>query len=616
MKIKSTDFILHREFFSKRQKRVNELTLHEKIKKEYLKRNRLAIAMLTREIDNPLVKNGELYLTYDSISLILTGLMLDRYPKVFLDFNNIFILRFEKDFVDCLAIFSNKNCFVRIIYFLDMHTVIFVISRTQEGTNILCIDSIPDLELTRLEKIILDFFPHANLFRNCTQIQYDYSSCAVFSIKVLLFFNSAERFIHYTKRTRSFKERTEVSERIYNLKITDLPNPLIKLNQKNYFVKSRLLLFNGKLYNPKSVIFKYYLIGILNIVLEKIIINNNVTMSNSDQTFTSFTDTIVNWFSDLTPRRRPFKCILYKLNLIRYQNYESLLREHELYLDSSSFLFKNKVQDTDFLITDMPAEFIYHQIYTDIYPKYFFRIKEYAEHQRFPPVPEEIRSSLNYATDDQVSFKKILINGKNAWLSHTKPSVYVEGTDSFNIIDICIVSSDRISSLNDVQKQIFYSNNRKRMFKSWIKKDIIPILVMFPNLMGIIGRGDVYDNCRYCTPFSNCDLMLFFNVNIATEKEAIFLLRLLFKNILYYSIDFILYFFHDNGYFGESKIFYRDNFSSKQLCIDLFCIPALLHHLKKNNYIDPYNKSAFFNEKNRLLDTTGKLDKLLNKMQL
>jgi hypothetical protein len=340
MDLKKNFYILHEGFCNKRQMIVKELTVSRAFKEPFKKKTRLAINTLTRDEENPIVENGEIYLTYEIVPLILTRLLKgENYSAHVNNPHNIFVLNSEDQLFQCvLRALSYKNGFIRVLYFIECHAVSLLLSKVDEDINIFYFDPVPDNELSKIETLVLKIAPRASLLRNSTQLQFDYSSCTVFSLRAMLIFYSGNLFLNYVEKIK--KDNAPLNGNLYSLRTIDLPKAIRALNQnKNELCIENNLVLNKELYNPLALLMKYYLINVLDNILKAFEMTSGI-MKNGKATLPIIAKEPLNWFANLTPERASFNFLLYKLNLMNCTDCGTLTKEHSLYVSTLLLFFK------------------------------------------------------------------------------------------------------------------------------------------------------------------------------------------------------------------------------------------------------------------------------------
>ncbi|MGQ3892505.1 hypothetical protein [Legionella sp. CNM-4043-24] len=223
------------------------MVLNPEKRKAFFDANPQMRALLLREKHNPLLEEGEHYLTYEALTLLIQRkLRWQRSSASGLAYNyrNIYVIKNNPDLLhDMLSMLSLRNKDdAKCIYIDGIHAVAFYL-RNEEGV-IKCF--VVDSEITRDESSsdivssVRSVFPEAMIYLNNTLLQEDYYSCATFAFKCLLYFvkHGGEVFPWLEQHTGN---APELSKQTLRLPSGVLMPALLKMTQSRLDLSDEIL---------------------------------------------------------------------------------------------------------------------------------------------------------------------------------------------------------------------------------------------------------------------------------------------------------------------------------------------------------------------------------------
>lgn len=135
----------------------------------------------------------------------------------------------------------------------------------------------------------------------------------------------------------------------------------------------------------------------------------------------------------------------------------------------------------------------------------FYRVQEWSP--KGPDnCPEEIKGALDFSKTDKVNYVQTK-DGKH--LLYSQLAWYVEGNQRFHIVDVCVAGGTKEEAEEKFLLAVAQSSQTKERSKRLVEEMVLPQLNEIPEVVGVIGRGDIFDPDRLAGPRSDINLVVF-----------------------------------------------------------------------------------------------------------
>lgn len=134
-------------------------------------------------------------------------------------------------------------------------------------------------------------------------------------------------------------------------------------------------------------------------------------------------------------------------------------------------------------------------------------------------IPATLAISINFDSTEKQNIAQVETPEGTMYCAYSKPAWYVDGNHQFKIIDVLVLAESEESAIEQFEKAREESEELRLAATKWVSENILPKFKEMPEIILVMGRGDIYDKDRLPNQESDIDLMLFVDFSSSNEGK-------------------------------------------------------------------------------------------------
>jgi hypothetical protein len=256
----------------------------------------------------------------------------------------------------------------------------------------------------------------------------------------------------------------------------------------------------------------------------------------------------------------------------------------------------------------------------------FLRVGEIDDTSLSVNVPESLRSAIDFNTSDTLTIREFSEDGVTRFVAHSKPFTYSTGGLTPRAVDLVVVADTQEQAETSFIQECKHSEDYRSGCKYLVDTILLPEVTSFPEVLAVVGRGDVFDMERLPGEASDIDVMLLVDFKSSeADKLAGLVERISTLAIKYPGIAFTYDFTEitAKGSHGRDVQLPRDESQHlAHVSLDIISLEDL-HTLAdyviakggSKRILSPYAANAFINGKVLLDRSDSQYEKLVDKIE-